>query len=75
MIVIYILGRVFYIPLKYIGKMLLNSVLGGIFLMLLNGIGSLFSFHIGLNVGTALTIGILGLPGAILLIALKLFLG
>lgn len=75
MIVIYILGKIFYIPLKHIGKLLLNSIFGGIFLIILNGIGSLFSFHIGLNVGTALTIGILGLPGAILLIALKLFLG
>ncbi len=75
MIVIYIIGKIFYIPLKHIGKLLLNSVLGGIFLMLLNGIGSLFSFHIGLNVGTALTIGILGLPGVVLLIALQLFLG
>lgn len=75
MIVIYILGKIFYIPLKHIGKLLLNSIFGGISLIILNGIGSLFSFHIGLNVGTALTIGILGLPGAILLIALKLFLG
>ena len=40
----------------------------------INLIGQMFNFHIGLNVATALIVGILGLPGAILLIVLTLFL-
>lgn len=42
---------------------------------LINLIGSLFSFHIGLNYITAILAGILGIPGVILLVILKIFLG
>ena len=69
----WIIGKVFSIPLKAIGKLILNSVLGGILIFIINLIGQLFNFHIGLNVVTSLLVGILGIPGAILLIILKLF--
>ena len=65
---IFILGRIFAWPL--IG----NSIVGGIIIFLINLIGANFGFHIGLNIGTALVVGILGIPGAILLIILTLFL-
>lgn len=69
----WIIGKMFSIPLKAIGKLILNSVLGGLLIFIINLIGQLFSFHIGLNVVTSLLVGILGIPGAILLIILKLF--
>lgn len=42
---------------------------------LINLVGILFDFHIGLNYITAIFTGILGVPGVILLVVLKLILG
>ena len=67
---IFILGRIFAWPLKGILKLIGNSIVGGIIIFLINLIGANF----GLNIGTALVVGILGIPGAILLIILTLFL-
>lgn len=71
---IFILGKIFALPLKGILKLIGNSVVGGIIIFLINLVGANFGFHIGLNIGTALVVGILGIPGAILLIILTLFL-
>lgn len=71
-IVIYILGRIFILPLKSIMKLIVNSILGGAMLYLINLIGGMFGFYIGLNIFTAIFVGILGIPGAILLIILKM---
>ena len=61
-IFLFIIGRFFIIPLKSIAKIIGNSILGGILIFIVNAIGSLFSFHIGLNIGTAIITGILGVP-------------
>ncbi|MCI9177659.1 MAG: pro-sigmaK processing inhibitor BofA [Clostridia bacterium] len=68
-----VIGKIFSVPLKAILKLVGNSILGGILIFIINLIGAAFQFHIGLNVGTAILVGILGIPGAILLIALKIF--
>ena len=70
-----IIGRIFAVPLMKMLKLVINSVLGGILIYLINLIGSSFSFHIGLNFATAIFVGILGVPGAVLLVILKLFIG
>lgn len=69
-----ILGRVFILPIKSILKLLGNSILGGILIFVINLIGGIFNFHIGLNIGTAIIVGILGIPGAILIALLTIFL-
>lgn len=73
-IFLFIFGRVFVLPLKKILKLIINSVLGGLLIYIINLIGSAFEFHIGLNIITSIFVGILGIPGAILLVLLKLFL-
>ena len=73
-IIIFLVGKFFVVPLKIMLKILGNSVLGALIIFLVNSIGELYEFHIGLNVITTLVVGILGIPGAILLIILKLFL-
>ncbi len=65
--VIIIFGRIFILPIKKILKLLLNSILGGLIIVIINCIGEVFSFHIGLNIITVIFVGILGVPGAILL--------
>lgn len=71
-ILIFLLGRIFIIPLKKILKLILNSVLGGIILLIINFVGKMWGFHLGLNIITAIFVGLLGIPGAIVLILLKL---
>lgn len=61
-IFLFLIGRFFIIPLKSIAKIIGNSILGGILIFIINAIGSIFNFHIGLNIGTAIITGILGVP-------------
>jgi inhibitor of the pro-sigma K processing machinery len=51
-------------------KLIFNAVIGGIVLVIINFIGGFLSFHIGLNIITAVIVGLMGIPGVILLIAL-----
>ncbi len=74
-VAIIILGKVFIWPLKSIIKLIINSILGGVLIAIINYFGTSFNFHIGLNILTALFVGILGIPGAILLSIIKLFIG
>ena len=71
-IILFIVGRIFIVPLKKILKLVINSILGGLLIYIINLIGVAFSFHIGLNIGTSIFVGVLGVPGAIFLIILKL---
>ena len=72
---IFIFGKIFIVPIKKILKLVINSVLGGISIFLINMIGATFGFHIGLNIFTSILIGLLGLPGAVCLVIVKLLLG
>jgi len=72
---LFLFGRIFILPIKSILKLVLNSVLGGLTIYLINLIGGVFSFHIGLNYITAIIAGILGIPGVILLVLMKIFMG
>ena len=53
---IFIFGRIFIVPLKKILKLVFNSILGGITILLINLIGSAFGFHIGLNIFTSIAV-------------------
>ena len=72
---IFIFGRIFIVPIKKILKLILNSVLGGLIIFIINLIGANFGFHIGLNIFTSVVVGLLGLPGAVCLIIVKLLIG
>ena len=72
-ILILIFGKSLLFPMKKILKLILNSFLGAMLIWLINVIGTSFGFHIGLNYITAIIVGILGIPGAALLVLLKIF--
>ena len=74
-IFLFIFGRIFIWPLKSILKLVFNSVLGGVLIYIINLVGMNFGFHIGLNLLTAVVVGLLGVPGAALLVVLKIILG
>ena len=72
---IFLFGKIFIVPIKKVLKLILNSILGGIVIFLINLIGANFGFHIGLNIFTSIIIGLLGVPGAVCLIIVKLLIG
>lgn len=70
---IIIIGKIFIVPIKIIFKLIINSILGVILLYAINTIGTIWGLHIGINFITAVIVGILGIPGAILLLILSIF--
>lgn len=64
-------GKALKVPLKIAVKLLFNSLLGGLVIIIINFLGQSLNFHISLNIFSALVVGTLGLPGIILLIILK----
>lgn len=69
---LFLFGKIFIVPLKKILKLIVNSILGGITIWLINIVGAGINFHIGINFFTSILIGILGLPGAVCMIIIKL---
>lgn len=72
-ILILIFGKSLVFPMKKILKIIMNSFLGAILVWLINVIGTSFGFHIGLNYITAVIVGLLGVPGGVVLVLLKIF--
>lgn len=72
-LLLYVIGRIFFMPLKLVFKLVYNALIGGIMLWALNFIGANFGFTIAINPVTALIAGFLGIPGVILLVLFKIF--
>ena len=53
---IFIFGRIFIVPLRKILKLVLNSILGGIVISIINLVGANFGFHIGINFFTSILV-------------------
>ena len=71
-ILLFIFGKLFLWPLKIILKLAVNSLIGGAAILLITIIGAEIGIIIPLNMLNALIVGVLGLPGAILLIVLTI---
>ena len=54
--ILFLIGKIFIIPIKKILKLVFNSVFGGILIWLINLIGGVWGFHIGLNVFTSVLV-------------------
>ena len=63
--------RVFSVPLKLTLRLLANTLLGFGVLWLINRTAALTGVSLGLNLWNALVIGILGLPGVVLLLLVQ----
>lgn len=73
-LIVFAFGKAMLLPLKIIFRLVINGILGGIAIIIINLIGAPLGFTISLNVFSALVAGILGLPGIILLVILKFLL-
>ena len=75
LVLLYLVGWLLLVPLKMLLKFILNGILGGIILWLLNLVGGLIHVTIAINPVTALIVGFLGIPGIILILLLQFILG
>ena len=53
---IFVFGKIFIMPIKLIFRLIFNSILGGISLWIINIVGGIWGFHIGLNLFTAILV-------------------
>ena len=67
-------GYLLLVPMRFLWRLVAGAVLGALVLMVINAVGSLINFSVAVNPFTALAVGFLGLPGAILLIVLQFIL-
>ena len=74
LLLILLLGKIFLWPLKLVGKLLISSLVGGVLILVVNLIAGMFGLLlIPLNIITAVVVGVMGIPGVILLLILFLF--
>ena len=73
LLVIYVFVRILMKPIKIIWKLLLNSGIGLLLIVIVNYIGQYFAFSLPLNIINVLIAGFLGIPGIIILIGIDVF--
>jgi inhibitor of the pro-sigma K processing machinery len=71
---LYLIGWLLLVPLKFLSKMMLNALIGGVLLVLISMVSGLFNFAVTVNVFTALMAGFLGVPGVALVVVLPMIL-
>ena len=72
LLLLYLAGWLLLVPLKKVLKLVLHALLGAVSLLLVNWIGGWAGVEIALNPITALIAGLLGLPGVILLLLVRI---
>ncbi|MGI5881054.1 MAG: pro-sigmaK processing inhibitor BofA family protein [Syntrophomonadaceae bacterium] len=72
LIILYAVAKVFMQPIKLLWKLVINSAVGIILLLIVNYVGAYFDFSLPINIITVLVAGFLGLPGILLLICFQL---
>lgn len=72
-ILIFIVGKLFVWPIKLVLKLLASSLVAGAAIVLINTAGTGLGIAIPLNVLNALTAGVLGIPGLVMLLIFSLF--
>ena len=72
-LIVCVVSGIFLKPIKFVLKLILNSVAGIAIIAVINLIGAGAGIHIGLNPVTAILVGVLGVPGVILTLLLQIF--
>lgn len=70
-LLIWLLGRLFLAPNRFLWRLFVSALAGGLCLWAINLIGQRWGYTLAINPVTALCVGTLGLPGVGLVIALS----
>jgi len=73
LLILFVVARIFFTPIKMLLRLLFNSALGMCFLFLLNLCTPFTGIYIGVNPITSVVVGAMGLPGVCLLLLLQIF--
>lgn len=74
LVVVYVGAKVVMQPVKLLWKVVINSLIGLVLLLLVNYGAARFGFVLPVNIITILVAGFLGIPGILLLICFQLLL-
>lgn len=74
LVLLYIIGILLVVPIRLLIKLLINGLIGGLILFVFNIIGGIFGLTITINPLNALIVGILGIPGVVLLLIARFIL-
>lgn len=74
LVLLCLIGYLLLVPMRFMWRLVAGGVMGALALMLVNLLGSLVGFSVEINPFTAMAVGFLGLPGAALVVALRLLL-
>ena len=66
-------GRILLVPMRFLWRMAAGVVLGALIIGIINFFGGALGFSVAVNPFTALTVGFLGLPGALLVCLLAVY--
>lgn len=69
--ILFVVLKLLALPMKLIIKLVINGIVGGILIFVVNLIGTNFGFMIDLNWITALIVGFLGVPGVVIVAILQ----
>lgn len=72
LVILYLVAQVFMKPIKLLWKLVFNSAVGIVLLMVVNYIAAYLDFSLPINIITVLIAGFLGIPGILLLICFQL---
>ena len=71
-VLIFLVGKIFLWPLKIVLKLAASSLIGGLAILLINWLGAGFGVLIPLNLISAVIVGVLSIPGVVLLLILTM---
>ena len=72
--VLFLVLKLLSLPIKLIIKLVINGIVGGVILLGINLIGASFGFALNVTWVTALIVGILGVPGVIIVAIMQFLL-
>ena len=72
LVLLCLIGYLLLVPMRLMWRLLAGGVMGALALGLVNLLGGLLGFSVEINPFTAMAVGFLGLPGAALVVALRL---
>lgn len=71
-LIVFVAAKIFFVPLKKALRVVLNSVIGVVVLVIINLFSPFLHIYIGVNPVSALLLGLLGVPGLCLLMILQI---
>lgn len=71
-LIIILLVKILSLPIKFISKLILNSISGFALLFVFNLLGSIFGISLQINLLRCLICGFLGIPGLIIVLLFEI---